>query len=153
MENGREKTSGDADQLGGIAGVRTVKPSEPAIRLTDTARVALEIDTSIYSMDAILRATYKFTDRCYVLLHSNDLPNRCVAHLTAKTAGVNLSALAGEFGNELLDQQLRERLEHQFGPVRSLIVAQAFAEGNLLDRDREDGDYTADPRGIGGPPR
>jgi len=58
-------------------------------------------------------------------------------------------ALAGDFSNELIDQRLRERLEQQFGDVRTLIVAQAFAEGNLLDAASADGDYASDPQGIG----
>jgi His-Xaa-Ser system protein HxsD len=153
MENGREQADCDKDHCGGIVGVRTAQPREP-IRLIDSAHVAIEIDTSIYSLDAILRATYKFTDRWYVLLQSHDVPTHCcIAHLSAKSPTVELQALVGEFCNELLDQQLRQRLEAQFGEIRSLIVAEAFAEGNLLDRDREEGDYMTDSRGIGGPPR
>jgi His-Xaa-Ser system protein HxsD len=153
MEDGRHEEDRDKNHYGGIAGIRTARPSEP-IRFIDAARVAIEIDASIYSQDAILRATYKFTDRGYVLLQSHDVPAHCcIAHLIAKSPLVDLGVLVGEFCNELLDQQLRQRLESQFGDIRSLIVAEAFAEGNLLDRDRDEGDYMTDSRGIGGPPR
>ena len=45
-------------------------------------------------------------------------------------------------------QQLRVRLETQFGHLRTLMVAQAFSEGNLLDPSQTDGDPQTDPRGI-----
>lgn len=151
----RHEANRDSDQTG-LTRVRVADPGEVANPLLQIARdrVALTIDTSVYSRNAIIRAIYKFTDRCYVLLSSHDVrPNCYIAYLTAKSPSADLEQLVGEFGNELLDQQLREQLEKQFGEIRSLIVAQAFAEGNLLDRERDDGDYTADPRGIGGPPR
>ena len=151
MDNGRPETPGDIARSGEITGIRASEEASPVS--FSNGRVAVEIDTSIYSVDAILRAIYKFTDRCYVLLHSDTAPHHCVVHLTAKSPSSELEQLVGEFGNELLDQQLRQRLEQQFGEIRSLIVAQAFAEGNLLDRDRDEGDYLLDPRGIGGPPR
>jgi His-Xaa-Ser system protein HxsD len=120
----------------------------------DGSRLVIEIDTSIYSRDAALRASYKFTDRCHILLDTHPTrPGHLVAYLDPKVATINFQTLYGEFANELLDQQLRERLEAQFGDVRSLIVAQAFAEGNLLDRDRDEGDYVGDPRNIGHPQR
>lgn len=109
--------------------------------------VALEVDLAVYSVEAARRAAYKFTDRCYVFLASGG--GTLVATLTPKIDGQDLDVLVGDFGNELLDQRLRESLEMQFGVVRDLIVAQAFAEGNLLDTDRDDGDYRSDPRGIG----
>ena len=62
----------------------------------------------------------------------------------------DLDHLLGEFANELVDQQLRVRLETQFADMRTLIVAQAFSEGNLLDSTQIEGDIQADPRGIGG---
>ena len=46
---------------------------------------------------------------------------------------------------DLCDQALREDLEREFGAVRTLIVAQAFSEGNLLDPGRDDADHRLDP--------
>ena len=51
--------------------------------------------------------------------------------------------------NELVDQQLRVQLDAEFRDVRTLIVAQAFAEGNLLDPNDERIDYRTDPREAG----
>lgn len=124
--------------------------SKPPVHVFDSAHLALELDLSIYSVDAILRAAYKFTDRCFILLQPDETrEDRCVVFLAGKTSSSELGTVLGEFTNELLDQQLRERLEAQFGAIRTLVVAQAFAEGNLLDRDRDEGNYLADPQGIG----
>jgi His-Xaa-Ser system protein HxsD len=113
------------------------------------ATVALEIDLGVYSLEAVLRAGYKLTDRCYLLFTRSTVPDRLRAFLQAKRDGEDVEVLVRELANELLDQQLRRMIAEEVGPVRELIVAQAFAEGNLLDRDRDDGDYESDPRGIG----
>lgn len=52
------------------------------------------------------------------------------------------------FVNELTDQQLRTVLEAEFGALRTLVVAQAFSEGNLLDPDRDTADDETDNRGT-----
>ena len=153
MENAEREKFRDGDSRAEVDGVeRATTFHLPFGR--EGARVVIEIDTSIYSRDAVVRASYKFTDRCYILLDSEPSRERhLLAYLDPKTPTISLDSLYGDFVNELLDQRLREHLEAQFGGIRSLIVAQAFAEGNLLDHDREEGDYVADPRGIGTPQR
>lgn len=115
--------------------------------------VSIEVDTQLYALPAIHRAAYKFTGRFHVSLRRLDDDNnpRVIITLTAKSASVAVDEplLTGDFLNELLDQALRERLEAEFGPVRELIVAQAFSEANLLDPARDDGDYDNDPLSIG----
>lgn len=116
----------------------------------DQAHVAVPIDLRLYTLDAAMRAAYKFTDRAFVLLERNDADaNELFAYFVGRSTSVDLTAVAMEFANELLDQQLRCRLEEQFRDVRTLIVAQAFSEGNLIDPDAEDGDYLRDPHGAG----
>jgi His-Xaa-Ser system protein HxsD len=41
--------------------------------------------------------------------------------------------LIGDFQNAILDFQLRIEIGRETGPIRELIVAKAFAEGDLLD--------------------
>jgi His-Xaa-Ser system protein HxsD len=128
-----------------VAGVTLHKGEATGSQAILDDRVALEVDASIYSQDAVLRAAYKFTDRCYVFIEH---PGNFVVALTPKDTLAS-RALIGEFCNELLDQQVRESLSREFGDLRTLIVAQAFAEGNLLDKERDEGNYQADPLGIG----
>src|SRR5262245_24880521 len=113
-------------------------------------RVALEVDTSIYGLNAVLRASYKFTDRSYVFIDRDESrPGTLIVALMLKDPKSDPTTLLGDFANELLDQQVRESLAREFGDLRTLIVAQAFSEGNLLDPERDEGDYRSDPLGIG----
>jgi len=115
----------------------------------DSNRLVLEIDTSVYSLSSIFRASYIFTDRCYIFLgRSEETKEVVLVSLSGKDETVNLEKLGGAFFNELVDQNVRESLSRESGDLRTLIVAQAFAEGNLLDTDRDEGDYKKDPLGI-----
>ncbi len=112
--------------------------------------IAIELDTSLYGLDAIFRAAYRFTDRCYIFLaRVPEASTLVVVTLMAKQPAADLRPLVGELCNELIDQQIRLALAREAGPLRDLIVAQAFAEGNLLDEQRDVGDFESDPLGIG----
>lgn len=115
--------------------------------------VSIEVDTELYALPAVTRTAYKFTGQYHVALRRPDEVNarRVTITLTPKSAGARVDErqLTGDFLNELLDQALRERLEAECGPIRELIVAQAFSEANLLDPARDDGDYDGDPLSIG----
>ena len=133
-----------------IEGVRATTSEPEAFRLGQ-ALLSVEVDLSLYSLRALFRACYKLTSSCYVFMSRTPDPTWLVVTLFAKTPEpVNVSLL-GELHNELLDQQIRESLEAEMGPLREMIVAQAFAEGNLLDPQRDDGSYEEDPYGIGHP--
>jgi His-Xaa-Ser system protein HxsD len=127
-----------------------LRPTEPPLAAVtfDGSGLALVVDLGVFSKEATLRACYKFTDRAYVFLARGD-GTELIVTLRAKSREQSLSPLAGDFANELVDQQLRQDLEIESGQVRNLIVAQAFAEGNLLDEDRDEGDYRGDPADIG----
>lgn len=114
----------------------TAREPTPIYRQLGATRVALEVDTSLYALAAIQRAAYKFTDRCVVLLTPSGT-TRVTVTLSTTAADADLDALVGAFCNELLDQQLRETLAASAGPLRELIVAQAFADADLLAEDDE----------------
>ena len=116
----------------------------------NVAHLALPVDLTIYSLDAVIRAAYKLTDRCFTFLERHpDRETEVVVYIVGRSQSSDLSALAFEFRNELVDQQLRCRLEEQFKDVRTLITAQAFSEGNLIDGDADEGEYRSDPLGAG----
>ena len=129
-----------------------VKPStmEPQAFSLGDSLFAVEIDLSLYSRQVILRACYRLTGRCYVFMAHTKEPGWLTVAFLSKNPETAPRDLAGELYNELLDQQIREALEIEMGPVREMIVAQAFAEGNLLDPLRDEGNYEEDPLGIGG---
>ena len=114
----------------------------------DTSHIAVPIDLTVYSLAAAMRAGYKLTDRCFVFIE-READNRAQIYLIGRLPTSDVATLAFELRNELLDQQLRCQLEEQFKDVRTLIVAQAFSEGNLIDSNADDGDYRSDPLGAG----
>jgi len=122
-------------------------PCPPLVRSAGGA-VCLTVDLGVYALAAVLRACYKLTGRAFFLVR-RESPQLLQVFLQARSTNDGTDALVGELTNEMLDQQIRHSLARETGPFRDLIAAQAFAEGNLLDGDRDDGDYRADPRGIG----
>src|SRR5689334_3302118 len=102
---------------------------EPVSRTEDEVR--LLVDETVYSREAVLRACYWFTDRSYLFV-SRFGPERLLVSIRAKPGGASIDSIAGDFANALLDQQVRREIERETSRVRELIVAKAFAEGNLL---------------------
>lgn len=109
--------------------------------------IGLEVATRIFSRTAILRACYSFSRRYYVFVSEGKAADLWNVFLKPKE-NTPLEAIAGDFANELVDQQLRISILKETGAIRELIVAHALAEGNLLGCD-DQGGYLEDPRGIG----
>ena len=107
---------------------------------------ALSVSRSVYSRKAVLAAAYKLSDRCTIFVDA-DGDDRWAIFLIAQAGGDPKSLLPVVI-RELGDQAVRDTLEQEFGAVRTLIVAQAFSEGNLLDPSRDDADPRLDPRGT-----
>jgi His-Xaa-Ser system protein HxsD len=99
---------------------------------TESPEAVLVVDESIYSKEVLLRTCYWFTDRCYLFI-SRPGPNQFAVRIRAKARGLPLESISGEFENALLDQQLRQDVERETIRLRELIVAKAFAEGDLDD--------------------
>jgi His-Xaa-Ser system protein HxsD len=101
-------------------------------RGSDNDEITLLVDEALYSREALLRTCYLFTDRCYIFISRHD-PQHLSVNLKAKQIGREFRAVAGEFANTLLDYQVRQEINRETATLRDLIVAKAFAEGDLLD--------------------
>ncbi len=111
--------------------------------------LALAVDTTIYSRATIFRACYATTDRCYLYLAQKaDSKELWIITLSARSPADDLLAAAGEFCNQLVDHELRQLIEREAGSLRELIVAQAFAEGNLLPPVFHDGNPEANSLSV-----
>jgi His-Xaa-Ser system protein HxsD len=95
--------------------------------------VAFSLDRAVYSRTAVLATAYQLSDKHAVLLDSEGDSRWALFVIGTKEA--TRRELVARVLAELADQALRERLEGQFGDIRTLIVAQAFAEGDLLEAD------------------
>lgn len=95
---------------------------------TDGRRVAFTLDEELYPRDAILGAAYTFVDRCFVHL-ARPADKQVQVRLKLKGGEADpdaLEALAGEFGNALLDQVVRFRVAESTGRIREYYMARAF---------------------------
>ncbi len=105
--------------------------SELAFTL-DERRVRFTVDESIYDLDVIMGAAYLFIDRCYVFL-DREADRRVAVVLRTREAATEegLTALAGHFSNELLNQALRKNIGESNAKIREYIMARALfsAEG------------------------
>ena len=93
----------------------------------DARRVAFELDESLYPKSAVLGAAYLFVDRCFVFL-TRSSEGAIRVQLRAKESATEdeLVALAGEFGNELLNQVLREQVGESTRRIREYYMGRAF---------------------------
>jgi His-Xaa-Ser system protein HxsD len=111
---------------------------------TTNNAVAFTVDQRVYSVEAVLRTAYWFTDRAYIFIST---PAEHTLRVHLKTKPVTLEAphqesideIAGEFSNALLDNQLRESVEERTGKIRELLVAKAVAEAGVLADDSPPG--------------
>lgn len=95
---------------------------------TDGRRVAFTLDEELFPRDAILGAAYLFLDRCFVFLE-RPADQKVQVRLKTKDGSADpdtLEALAGEFGNALLDQVVRFRVAESTGQLREYAFARAF---------------------------
>jgi His-Xaa-Ser system protein HxsD len=107
-------------------------PKGVAYRFEDGAlRISLSLDT--YRLEAIFRSCYWLTDRCFVYL--GPLRDGAIeVTLIAKSgSGTDTDRLTWQFLNDLVDQQLRISVNEETRTIREMIVAQAFADTDLID--------------------
>jgi len=110
--------------------------------------VTFEVDTRIYSLEAVFRVCYAYTERCYLFLAPATQEAVVTVRITGKQHDLDLDIIAGEFSNALIDERVRRDIATETMTIRELIVAQAFAEADLIDRTCSEGSYVDDPKGI-----
>lgn len=131
--------------------------------------VIFKLSRKVYSVDAILGASYLFIDKAYVFLDCDGKDNVVVNFKgKKKLSKKEMESLVGEFHNELLSQTLRVKLSKKNQKIREYIVQQALYPGSsaqqeespATDLDKEldeilkeadSGDYGDDPLGIAVP--
>lgn len=127
-----------------------------------SSTLVLSLDTELYPRDILYAAAYVFLDRAYILLDREN--SRYIVRFRGKhdLDEATMTAMAGEFENELLAQALRSRVakanQKIIEGVTALAIsgATAYSDGAdapyLLDMQNpaEDG-FVDDPNGLGSP--
>jgi His-Xaa-Ser system protein HxsD len=88
-------------------------------------KVLLTVQNDLYEKDAILNASYKFTDKCFIQIEPINSNTEIL--FQAKTEDVDLEMIALNFGNELIDQQIRINTGREFKIIREELVKKAFS--------------------------
>jgi His-Xaa-Ser system protein HxsD len=97
--------------------------------------IELVIDLRCYRLSAIKKAAYRFAERFTAILGSIEQGHLGMS-LRFKTTVTEASAREATrmFFQELLDQELREQIAEETNPVRTLILAHAFSNLDLIKR-------------------
>jgi len=89
--------------------------------------VSLDVDETVYPLEAVYGGCYLFVDRCFVFLFR---PRERIVTVRLTSRGpatpAELDALAGEFANELLSQVTRLRLSQATARIREYYTAAAL---------------------------
>jgi His-Xaa-Ser system protein HxsD len=93
----------------------------------------LSFDRSTASLDAVQRAIYRLSDRMSCDISMADNAVQVVIHPSDPDADVD--GLLGDLRNEVLDQELRERVRAETSDVRNLVLALAFSKTGLTEGD------------------
>jgi|ERR1017187_6442602 His-Xaa-Ser system protein HxsD len=115
--------------------------SNPKLNMHGISQVpdgySLSLSTSIYSVEAVKKAAYKFAGRTSIII--NPGPDATIS-LVFNFAGMNANndpkQVIADFCNELLDQDLRERIKKETEPLRNLILAHAFSRTSLAEKNQ-----------------
>ena len=105
-----------------------------AVRREDGC-VVLEVDTSFFCNEAILKTAYQFTGRYHFEVETAGEGAARVI-ISPKEAQADVELLVPEFLNELVDQELRVRVQRETAEIHRLIVSEAFAPLQTLDGSR-----------------
>lgn len=116
----------------------------------------ISLPLAVYRLPALFRACYRVTDHCFVYLSPPQAGSIEVTLIAKSGRAGETDRLAGDFLNDLIDQQLRVDIGEETRAIREIIVAQAFAAVDVIDdrgsplveqpdKDSRSGD---DPRGL-----
>ena len=95
--------------------------------------VRTRLDLRCYRLAAVQKAAYRLADRCTVMLGEiEDYRIQVRVLLKPGTLDPDGREIMRMFFQELMDQELRERVSEETAPLRALLIAQAFSKTNLI---------------------
>jgi His-Xaa-Ser system protein HxsD len=106
-----------------------------ALEIVD-GRLQTSLDLRCYRLSAVQKAGYRLAERCTVILgepRGEKLPVQLL--FKANTSDAEARESMRLFFQELLDQELREKIGEETAPLRALLMAQAFSNTDLINRE------------------
>ncbi len=90
----------------------------------------LTLDKSIYSLEAVQKAAYRFIDRLTIIISQDE--KYVICDITPDVGLIQpYDDVIARFKQELLDQQLRCQIKEETESVRNLILSLAFSKSGL----------------------
>ena len=98
-------------------------------------RILLTLDASVYGLGAVQKTGYRLAKRCTLLVSSADTREiRLSLLLPTEVESQIARGVLVEFLRELGDQQLREQVREETRGIRELVLAHAFSNTDLVNR-------------------
>lgn len=94
------------------------------------------VDVRVYRVTAIQKTAYRMAERCTAVLGSLAEDHLPVTLVFSRPIDERQAReVARLFFQELLDQELREKVGEETRAIRSLLLAHAFSKTDLVRRD------------------
>ena len=94
------------------------------LKKIDEDKLLIITSKDIYEKEALLKASYKYVNKCFINIEIHG--DSFEVYFQAKDKNVNLEMVALEFGNELIDQQIRLNTGREYKLIREELVKKAF---------------------------
>ncbi len=94
------------------------------LKRIESNKLLLSVQNDLFEKEAILNASYKFTNKCYINIELNG--GLTEIYFQSKDENDDLELIALNFNNELLDQQIRLNTGREFKNIREELVKKAF---------------------------
>lgn len=117
---------------------RPVGDMQDICRKPDGSHV-VEFDRNVYRLSAVKKAAYKYGGLFHIVIDETE--KATVVSLNPTAACQDSEDAAGQFCNEVLDQELREEIATETKGIRDLLLAHAFSKTSLIDSEMETADY------------
>lgn len=86
--------------------------------------VQIGFDTRLFSADAVTRAAHRYTHDFFVALEAVDA--QVLVRLTPKQDGLDISQISERLQNDVLDEQLRERIRSETSALQATLTQAAL---------------------------
>ena len=103
--------------------------------------LVVRFDHTIYRLIAVKKAAYKYGGFFSILIEESE--HSTVVSLKPSVTCQNPGEAAGQFCNEVLDQELREEIAAETRGVRDLLLAHAFSKTSLIESEMETAEYNS----------
>ena len=97
----------------------------------DSCLQVLNFNANVFGLKAIRRAAYRFGSQFFVLItqHGRETEVQLIPKECCKSSGT----FVNQFCNEVLDQELRERVAAEIAGVRDVVLALAYSRTSRVD--------------------